>query len=128
MKLPKETFSQILHESIVPWTDEETATPGSTDVADVSWVTPTGRLSVATGVLGQPGHSWQITACSGMSIGHKGMLLAGKVMATAGLKLHDDPDLLARAKAEFAERTAGNPYKSPLPEGLEPPLNQLPRH
>ena len=128
MKLPKETFGQILHESIVPWTDEEINSPGSTDVADVSWVTPTGRLSVATGVLGQPGHSWQISACSGMSIGHKGMLMAGKVLATAGLKLLDSPPLLAAAQAEHAERTEGNPYKSPIPDGVEPPLNQLPKH
>ena len=128
MKLPPETMGQILHESIVPWTDEEINSPGSTDVADVSWVTPTGRLSVATGVLGQLGHSWQISACSGMSIGHKGMLMAGKVLATAGLKLHDDPGLLAEAQAEFGKRTEGIPYKSPLPDGVEPPLDQLPKH
>lgn len=128
MRLPKETWSQVLHESVVPWSDEDISSPGSTDVADVSWVVPTGRLSTATGVLGQPGHSWQISACSGMSIGHKGMLLAGKVLATAGLRLLDDPELLSAAREEFSNRTEGNPYKSPLPEGVEPPLDQLPRH
>ncbi len=50
------------------------------------------------------------------------------MLATAGLKLHGDAELLAAARAEYSERTEGNPYKSPLPEGLEPPLNQLPKH
>ena len=128
MKAPKEILDQILHESVMPWTDEESGGAGSTDVADISWVVPTGRISVATGVLGQPGHSWQIAACAGMSIGHKGMLMAGKVLATGGLKLFEDAELRAAAHAEFVERTKDNPYQTPIPEGVEPPLDQLPKH
>ncbi len=127
-KAPKEVYDQTLHSSIMPWTDEETGGAGSTDVADISWVVPTGRMAAATGVIGQPGHSWQISACSGMSIGHKGMFMAGKVLAEAGLRLMADPEKLAKAKAEFDERTKDNPYRSPIPAGVEPPLDQLPKH
>ena len=33
--------------------------PGSTDVGDVSWQTPTGQIHVAAWPNGSPGHSWQ---------------------------------------------------------------------
>ena len=128
LKAPKEMHDQILHSSIMPWTDEETVGAGSTDVADVSWVVPTGRFSAASGVLGQPGHSWQFTACSGMSIGHKGMLLAGRVLAKGGLRVLHDAELRRAAKADWAERTKDSPYKSPLPADAKPPLDQLPKH
>ena len=128
LKAPKETMDQVLHESILPWTDEETVGAGSTDVGDVSWVVPTGRFSAATGVLGQPGHSWQYAACSGMSIGHKGMLMAAKVLAEGGLRLVKDADLRAAAQADFAERIGDSPYETPIPAGIEPPLDQLPKH
>lgn len=101
---------------------------GSTDVGDVSWVTPTGQFGTATGVIGQPGHSWQITACGGMSIGHKGMLFAAKLMALTGLDLMTDPEVLKEAREEFAAATANNRYVSPIPDGVEPPLDQLPKH
>jgi aminobenzoyl-glutamate utilization protein B len=33
-----------------------------------------------------------------------------------------DPDLIARAKADLASRTARTPYESPLPPDVKPPL------
>jgi aminobenzoyl-glutamate utilization protein B len=128
MKAPKETYAQTLHESIMPWSDEETVGAGSTDSADVSWVVPSGRFAAATAVIGQPGHSWQYAACSGMSIGHKGMLQAAKVLAKAGLRALLDAELRDAAWADFKQRIGDNPYKSPIPEGIEPPLDQLPKH
>lgn len=98
---------------------------GSTDVADVSWNTPTIEYTTATGVLGTPGHSWQFAAVSGMSIGHKSLLFSAKTTAASILDLFAKPDLLKEAKEEFAERTKGIEYKSPLPPDLKPPLNQL---
>jgi len=123
---PRETYGQILHEDILPFSEEETVQAGSTDVGDVSWVVPTGRIGVACGVLGQPGHSWQFAASSGMSIGHKGMLMAARVLARAGLELATSPETLAEATSEWADRIRERPYQSPLPEGIEPPFDQLP--
>ncbi|NJN14912.1 MAG: amidohydrolase [Oscillochloris sp.] len=94
--------------------------PGSTEVGDVSQITPTGQLTTACWPFGTPAHSWQIVASSGSSIGAKGMLLAAKGMALAGIDLFTKPDLLAEAQAEFKRRKGGKPYVSPLPEGVMP--------
>jgi aminobenzoyl-glutamate utilization protein B len=77
---------------------------GSTDVGDVSWTVPTVGLRTATWVPGTPAHSWQATAAGGMSIGFKGMNVASQTLALAGKELFLRPDLIAAAKAEFAER------------------------
>lgn len=98
---------------------------GSTDVGDVSWVTPTAQFMAATNVLGTPGHSWQYAACAGMSIGHKGMLTAAKVLGLAALTFMQDATLVEKAKTEFAASVKGREYKTPLPEGHKPPLHQL---
>ena len=95
---------------------------GSTDVADVSWVTPTGEMYTACCPLGVPGHSWQITASSGTGIGHRGMLAAAKVLALAVVDFMNDPALVEKAKQEFHEKTKDSPYQSPLPEGMKPPV------
>jgi aminobenzoyl-glutamate utilization protein B len=94
--------------------------PGSTEVSDVSQITPTGQLTTCCWPLGTPGHSWQIVASSGSSIGFKSMLLAAKALALAGLDLLTRPDLLAAAQAEFKRKQNGIPYVSPLPEGALP--------
>jgi len=127
-KVPPEVYDQLVNDTIVPPKNEDQPMAGSTDVGDVSWVTPTGQFGTATGVIGQPGHSWQVTACSGMSIGHKGMLYAAKIMAMTGLELMTNPEELNKVRTEFQEATKDSPYKSPIPEGVGPPLDQLPKH
>jgi aminobenzoyl-glutamate utilization protein B len=96
---------------------------GSTDVGDVSWSIPTSELNVATLAPGVPLHSWQSTACTGMSIGRKGMMVAAKTLALTALDLLEDPKLIAAAKADFERRRAGNVYRSPIPAGQAPPLH-----
>jgi aminobenzoyl-glutamate utilization protein B len=98
---------------------------GSTDVSDVSWVTPTMEFGTTCCMLGTPGHSWQITAQSGMSIGHKGLIFASKVIAASGLDLLTKPSLLKAVRDEWEERLAGRVYKTPIPADLAPPLDQL---
>jgi aminobenzoyl-glutamate utilization protein B len=97
---------------------------GSTDVADVSWVTPTAQFTTACDALGTAGHSWQFTAASGMGIGHKGMLTAARIMALAAVEFYKDPSLVEQAKAEFAAVVAEEPYKSPLPDDAVPPVKE----
>jgi len=95
---------------------------GSTDVGDVSWVVPTAQIRGATYTIGTPGHSWQLTAQGKSGIAHKGMVHAAKVMAATAADALRDPELLARAKADFAARTDGNPYVCPLLDDVEPAL------
>lgn len=98
---------------------------GSTDVGDVSWIVPTVQMSAATVPLACPGHSWQNCALSGSTIGHKGMIVAAKTMALCGFELVQNPELIKKAKIEFDKLTKESPYKSPLPEGTEVPLDQF---
>ncbi|NJM07143.1 amidohydrolase [Candidatus Gracilibacteria bacterium] len=105
---------------ILPHIETTAAMPGSTEVGDVSQITPTGQLTTTCWPLGTPAHSWQIVASSGSSIGFKGMLLAAKALALTGLELFTQPALLAEVQAEFKRKTQGRAYVSPIPEGTVP--------
>ena len=96
---------------------------GSTDVGDVSWNVPTAGFGTATWVPGTPAHSWQAVAAGGMSIGHKGMVLAARVLAETSRQLLTDAQLIRRATAEFEERRGPNFVYRPLLGDREPPLD-----
>jgi aminobenzoyl-glutamate utilization protein B len=68
-----------------------------------------------------PGHSWQRTACSGHSIGFKGMIYGAQVMAASAMKMLENPEHIEAAKKEFAEKMNGRSYKSYLPEDASAP-------
>ncbi len=119
-EIPDENKEIPLWSEIIEHSDNPPLMGGSTEVGDVSWITPTGQLTTCCWPLGTPGHSWQIVASSGSSIGAKGMLLASKGMALAGLDLFTNPDLLAEAKAEFDKARKGKVYVTPIPDGVLP--------
>ena len=96
---------------------------GSTDVGDVSWTVPTAGFGTATWVPGTSAHSWQAVAAGGMSIGHQGMMLASNVLAATARELYLNPDLIAKAKAEFGERRGKDFVYRPLLGDREPPLD-----
>jgi aminobenzoyl-glutamate utilization protein B len=112
--LGSEAEIQKPHEGVVP---------ASTDASDVSWVVPTSQLDVVTFVPGIAPHTWQSTACAGMSIGRKGMVLAAKVLAQTAIDIYSDPKLLGPIRASFDKRRAGFTYQSRLPADAQPPLN-----
>ena len=93
---------------------------GSTDVGEVSWVTPVARLNVATAPAGTPWHSWPVVACGGMSIGHKGMLHAAKVLGMTMVDLYQNDDLRTEMRKEFEERKGDHVFKAMLPDGPPP--------
>jgi aminobenzoyl-glutamate utilization protein B len=96
---------------------------GSTDVADVSWVVPTGGLTTATFVPGTPGHSWQAIAAGGTTIGLKGMMVAAKTLALTAVDLLTNPQLVADATAAYKKQIPpGWTYKS-LVGNRTPPLD-----
>ena len=76
-------------------------------MGDVSWVVPTVGLRTATWVPGTSAHSWQAIAAGGTSIGQKGMTVAAKTMALTAMDLMQQPDVLARARAELLEQRGG---------------------
>ena len=96
----------------------------STDVGDVSWVTPTAQCMTACFAFGTSPHSWQWVAQGKSSIAHKGMLLAAKTMAGTAMELFQNPALLAAARQELDQRLGGKPYVCPIPADVMPPLGQ----
>ncbi|OJJ16356.1 amidohydrolase [marine bacterium AO1-C] len=88
---------------------------GSTDVAEVSFITPTAGFGVATAPFGVPWHSWATSSSHGTSAGYRGALVATKVLTLTGIDLLTDRKLLEAAKADFKKSTGGKAYKSPLP-------------
>ena len=90
---------------------------GSTDVADVSWKMPVIHLSVATAPTGVPWHGWSVVACGGMSIGHKGMMMAAKSLAATMIDLFTDPANVKAIRDDFAKKSSGVQYKAYIPEG-----------
>ncbi|MEZ4679160.1 MAG: amidohydrolase [Caldilineaceae bacterium] len=116
----KADLDNPLWEQVIPFKAEPQVMPGSTEVGDVSYITPTGQLTTTCWPFGTPPHSWQIVASSGSSIGAKGMLHAAKAMALAAFDLMTKPALLAAAREEFVAATAGKAYVSPLPDGAVP--------
>jgi aminobenzoyl-glutamate utilization protein B len=110
-----------LAETIDPLSTEPEQGKASTDVGDVSWKVPTIGFTVATYTLGAPGHSWQIVACTGGSIGEKGMAVAAKTLAYSALELLQSPALLEQARKDFEQRKAGYNFISLIPAGQRAP-------
>jgi aminobenzoyl-glutamate utilization protein B len=93
---------------------------GSTDVSDVSHITPTVGLSVATAGKHLPWHSWATTASHGIPGASKAAETAARVIALTGVDLFTQPELVRQARADFVKRTGGKPYRSPIPPGQKP--------
>ncbi len=110
-----------LSETVLPLPEEPVLVKASTDVGDVSWMVPTGGCRVASYTYGAPGHSWQIVACTGMSIGEKGLVVAAKALAGATVELLGSPTLVSRAKADFAKWRGDRPYTSLIPRQQRAP-------
>jgi aminobenzoyl-glutamate utilization protein B len=93
---------------------------GSTDVGDVSWVTPTAQCWAPAWAIGTNPHTWQVVAQGKSAGAHKAMVHAAKSIATTGLDLLTSPQLLERAKAEWREKTDGRDYVCPIPADIHP--------
>ena len=104
---------------LVPYYHSKKVEMGSTDVGDVSWLTPTAQIGTSCFAAGAPGHSWQNVAIGATSVGDKGLLLAGKVLAAAAIDLFEDPGILEEARAEFVKKTAEG-YVCPIPPEAVP--------
>lgn len=104
----------------LPYVKIDKAMSGSTDVGDVSWVTPTGQIVMTTAALGTSFHTWQLVAQGKTSYAHKGMLQVSKVLALSALKLLENEDLIAEAKEELKKVVGEEGYTSPIPAFVQP--------
>ncbi len=118
----KEMQAQMKHSMnafLAPFYQGAAFEPGSTDVGDVSWLTPTAQIHVAAWPNGCPGHSWQNVSCNRTGIGRKAAIHAGKVLAAAVIDLMTEPEILKAARAEFELRTEDG-YVCPIPADAVP--------
>ncbi|MGC4389405.1 MULTISPECIES: M20 family metallopeptidase [unclassified Agrobacterium] len=97
---------------------------GSTDVGDVSWVTPTAQCWTPAWAIGTNPHTWQVVAQGKSPAAHKAMAHAAKAMASTGLALMTSPELLANARKEWQEKTEGSNYVCPIPADVMPGSHQ----
>ena len=104
---------KALNDFIMPLYSGTGFIPGSSDVGDVSWLTPTAQIETVTWPADIPGHSWQVVSCGKSEIAHKGLLMAGKVLAATAIDLLTSPELLKEARAEFEEK-AKSGYVCPI--------------
>ena len=109
-----------LNNFVVPYNPSDYFAQGSTDVGDVSWVTPTAQFTATTWASGNPGHSWQNVAMGKSSVAHKGVLFAAKVLAATAADLMTKPEILEKAKAEFAVSAAAG-YDCPIGPEVKAP-------
>lgn len=98
----------------------EHPTGGSTDVGDISWIVPEITLVATTAPANTAWHGWSVVACGGMSIGHKGMLLAAKALSMTMVDLFENEQLRKDVRAEFEQRRGAHIYKSYIPDGPPP--------
>ncbi len=109
-----------LNDFLLPFYSGEDFRPGSTDVGDVSRLTPTGQFTALCFPAGAPGHSWQNVSCGASSLGDKGLLWAARVLCGAAADLLMKPELLAAAGEEFRQRSASGGYVCPIPPEAVP--------
>ena len=115
-----EDGTKALNDFLLPHYSGEDFSPGSTDVGDVSRLTPTAQFTALCFPAGAPGHSWQNVSCGASSIGDKGMLWAARVLCGAAADLFAKPKYLEEARAEFIRRTEKGGYVCPIPPDAVP--------
>jgi aminobenzoyl-glutamate utilization protein B len=101
----------------------ESVGSASSDAGDVSWVVPTAQFTAATFVPGVSAHTWQAAACAGTSIGRKGMVVAARTLAVAGVELFENPSEVKAAHDAFEKRLDGRKWATRIPADGKPPLD-----
>lgn len=126
MKLTDEEAEMPLLGQVREANDAGDVMTGSTDVGDVSWITPISMLVTTCWPTNVSAHTWGVVATGKTGIGHKGMMYAAQVMAGSAVELFQDPARLAAVRAEFEGQIAKRPYVNPLPDDCFPPNNPHP--
>lgn len=93
--------SSPLFTGLEPLEDSPVPISIGTDVSEISHDIPTITISAATMCKGTPLHHPAAAAQAGMSIGHKGMIYAAKIMSNGAYKLIQNPEIIHEAKKEI---------------------------
>jgi aminobenzoyl-glutamate utilization protein B len=98
-------------------------TGGASDHGDVTLIVPTATIRFPGEVPGMLGHHWSCVTCNCTSAAWKGLNAGAKAMAASAVDLLTRPEVLQKAKDEFAAYSPKHPYKSFLPPDAQPPLD-----
>lgn len=119
-ELGKLIAGKIIMDTVYPYTPTDVPISASTDMGDVSWNVPVVQVLGNCYANNTPNHSWQQVAQGKSPLAHKGLLLMGKTMALAAVRMMQEPELVADIKAEFTERMDGREYVCPIPPEVKP--------
>lgn len=93
-------MDKYLSDTIFGMGGEGMVVPASSDVGDVSYITPLAEFNTCCQAIGSPGYSWHIAA-RGSTIAHEVLLLASETLTLSGSELLRNPKIIDEAKAEF---------------------------
>ena len=96
---------------------------GSSDVGDVTLITPPRRSIFPALVPGAISHHWSNVACFYGSTAWKGLNAGAKAIAASVVDLLTKPEELGKLRKEFDEYTTTHPYKPFLPADATPPTD-----
>jgi aminobenzoyl-glutamate utilization protein B len=127
---PPQEYEAIQRRTLEPWQMHM----GADDYVEYTWHAPSVRLYTAKATLKPPRPdyyypSWAVNALGGIrETIDPSIMVAGKTMAATYIDLLTRPELLARARAEFNERTGGgiggSRWVAPLlPRDFKPPVD-----
>ncbi len=93
---------------------------GSSDVGDVTLITPTATIRFPGVVPGAISHHWSTVSSTYGSAAWKGLNAGARAIAASAIDLFTIPEELEKARKEFDEYSEMNPYRSFLPEDAVP--------
>jgi aminobenzoyl-glutamate utilization protein B len=96
---------------------------GSDDIAEVSWTVPTVVLRYPSQIPGMVGHHWSSGIAMATPIAHQGALAGAQAQAMTLIELLTDKQLLADAKAFYADQTKEVQWDSLIPADVAPPVH-----
>ena len=83
---------------------------GSSDIGEVSLVVPLTTVRFPVYPKGAIGHHWSLTAFTGTSIAHKGLIAGAQAMAVSAIELLTNPEKVAEIQKSFKEMQAEHFY------------------
>jgi aminobenzoyl-glutamate utilization protein B len=93
---------------------------GSSDVGDVTLIAPTATIRFPGVAPGAISHHWSTVSSTYGSAAWKGLNAGARVIAASAIDLFISPEELEKARKEFDEYNAKNPYRPFLPEDAVP--------
>ncbi|MEX5652368.1 M20 family metallopeptidase [Staphylococcus cohnii species complex 1658] len=112
--------NKLLSDVVNNYVQSEIPMLGSTDVADVSWVTPTAQVTCSTEIIGTPLHTWQMVTQGIADYAFEGMFRAARVMSNSAIHVLQHPEILEQMKAEHQQQLKSYPYRNPIPKDITP--------